>query len=82
MSAVLGAGRDALSAPTAASASGPQANASLGVYEQQAAEGASSVYGDFPKEAETFFTAARLQLSTRQTLLGLVSVISGIITGM
>lgn len=52
VSAVLGAGRDALSALTEASASGPQANGSLRVYKQQAAEGASSFYGVFPKEAE------------------------------
>ena len=31
---------------------GPQANGSLRVYKQQAAEGASSFYGVFPKEAE------------------------------
>lgn len=50
--AVLGTGRDALSALTVASASGPQPNGSLRVYEQQAAEGASSFYGVFPKEAK------------------------------
>lgn len=50
VSAVLGAGRDALSALTVASASGPQVNVSLGVYKQQATEGASSFYGEFPKE--------------------------------
>lgn len=52
VSAVLGAGRDALSALTVASASGPQVNVSLGVYKQQATEGASSFYGEFPKEEE------------------------------
>lgn len=44
--------RDMLSALTVASASGPQANGSLRVYKQQAAEGASSFYGVSPKEAE------------------------------
>lgn len=81
VSAVLGAGRDALSALTVASASGPQVNVSLGVYKQQATEGASSFYGEFPKEEEQSLPQREFTVVHKTNVTWLIGVISDVNAG-
>lgn len=78
VSAVLGAGRDALSALTLAS---EQVNVSLGVYKQQATEGASSFYGEFPKEEEQSLPQREFTVVHKTNVTWLIGVISDVNAG-